>query len=574
MNYYISDLNQGKTSFTIDENEGITLIKISVLNETPNLVDLQIVWEEPCIDTYVQYGALEYNVKDLKKNFELSGRTSHISDGSPFQCLLNNDDTNAVAVAVSEGIYKTEVKSGIIEENANVQMYLTVRSDAPEKEYYTEIRIDRRHIPFYHVTEDVAAWWASHENYEPAYVPDVARETFYSTWYSFHQAVTHNELIEELKLAKEYGCKGVIIDDGWQTSDNNRGYDFTGDWELVPDKIPDMKKFADEVHDLGMKIMIWYSVPFVGKKSKAYSKFEGKLLCGGSPAVYDPRYPENRQFFIDVLKKALTEWDLDGFKLDFIDSFHNYPDEEKHSYAPGKDCPSVAKAVDIMFKDMFAQLRSIKPDILIEFRQNYIGPAMRTYGNIFRATDCANDAHVNRLHTTSLRLMSGNTAVHSDMIMWNMSETPEQAAIQLYDILFATPQISVKYNSLPESHKLMLKRFAALKEEFFNTIHFGKMTYKSYHSNFNYMSASDENFVGAVYSSEVAYIDSKFNKALIVNATQNKDIILKNSIGDFTADVEICDCMGNVTYKKESLPIGKLSEFSIPYNGSLRLSVC
>ena len=34
------------------------------------------------------------------------------------------------------------------------------------------------------------------------------------------------------------------------------------------------------------------------------------------------------------------------------------------------------------------RLTKIKTDVLIEFRQSYIGPLMRKYGNLFRAGDC------------------------------------------------------------------------------------------------------------------------------------------------------------------------------------------
>ena len=65
----------------------------------------------------------------------------------------------------------------------------------------------------------------------------------------------------------------VIIDDGWQTDDNSRGYAYCGDWEVATSKIPDMKKFVEDIHDTGMKIMIWYSVCFMGKYAKNYDKY-------------------------------------------------------------------------------------------------------------------------------------------------------------------------------------------------------------------------------------------------------------------------------------------------------------
>ena len=106
---------------------------------------------------------------------------------------------------------------------------------------------------------------------------------------------------------------------------------------------------------------------------------------------------------------------------------------------------------------MTERLRKIKKDILIEFRQPYIGPSIRKYGNMFRVTDCPGDSVTNRVGSVNLRLTSGATAVHSDMLEWHMETSAEDAARQLLAVLFAVPQISVKLENLPETHRKMLK---------------------------------------------------------------------------------------------------------------------
>jgi alpha-galactosidase len=68
------------------------------------------------------------------------------------------------------------------------------------------------------------------------------------------------------------------VDDGWQTSGVARDYAYTRDWEVAAEKIPDMKAHVGRVHALGMKYLLWYAVPFVGIRSKAYDRFAGKLL--------------------------------------------------------------------------------------------------------------------------------------------------------------------------------------------------------------------------------------------------------------------------------------------------------
>ena len=184
------------------------------------------------------------------------------------------------------------------------------------------MRIDTRPIPYHEAIDGVAKWWANMVEYKPADVPDIAKRPMYSTWYSYHQNITAKEMIEECKISKFLGCEAIIVDDGWQTLDSNRGYAFTGDW--LPERVPEMKAFVDSVHAVGMKILLWYSLPFMGEKAKNYDRFKGKYLRfwdGQGTYVLDPRYPEVREFIIQTYEKALQDWNLDGFKLDFIGRF-------------------------------------------------------------------------------------------------------------------------------------------------------------------------------------------------------------------------------------------------------------
>ena len=71
----------------------------------------------------------------------------------------------------------------------------------------------------------------------------------------------------------------MIVDDGWQTLDSKRGYAFTGDWK--PERIPEMKRFVDAVHERGMKILLWYAMSLVGERSE--SGRSGRLAPRGAP---------------------------------------------------------------------------------------------------------------------------------------------------------------------------------------------------------------------------------------------------------------------------------------------------
>lgn len=58
-------------------------------------------------------------------------------------------------------------------------------------------------------------------------------------------------------------------------------------------------------------------------------------------SVLDPRYLETRRFIIGAWVRAVRDWDLDGFKLDFIDRF-----ETNGTFCDGMDCYSVEDAAE------------------------------------------------------------------------------------------------------------------------------------------------------------------------------------------------------------------------------------
>ena len=123
--------------------------------------------------------------------------------------------------------------------------------------------------------------------------------------------------------------------------------------------------------------------------TRAWNDFRGKTLYvddGLKAAVLDPRFPEVREYLIAAYERALRDWDIDGFKFDFIDLFRIRGTDPAvaEGYA-GRDCRGVPEAVERLLTDAMARLKGLKPDLLVEFRQPYVSAAIRRYGNMFRA---------------------------------------------------------------------------------------------------------------------------------------------------------------------------------------------
>ena len=117
-----------------------------------------------------------------------------------------------------------------------------------------------------------------------------------------------------------------------------------------------MRAFVDAVHELGVEVLLWYSLPLVGESSATYPRFEGKYLRywdGQGASVLDPRYPDVREHIIDTYRRAITDWGVDGFKLDFL-GFLVANDSTELTLADGRDFASVNEATDRLMTDICA----------------------------------------------------------------------------------------------------------------------------------------------------------------------------------------------------------------------------
>ena len=141
---------------------------------------------------------------------------------------------------------------GYCEETAEIiceAIFFTLPTNAVES-YSAKIRIDMRDIPFYDSVYKTVAWWENECGYRPAYVPGHAKLPMNSLWYSYHQMLDVEDIVKECKLSKAIGMDTVIVDDGWQTDDNNRGYAYCGDWAVCENKMGDMASLVDEIHKI------------------------------------------------------------------------------------------------------------------------------------------------------------------------------------------------------------------------------------------------------------------------------------------------------------------------------------
>ena len=478
--------------------------------------------------------------------------TSELAKGSPIAAAFSEHDTNRLTASCDEALRYVEY--GLSLGASDAKLYGCFRFfkkiEAPIDFYRVKIRIDERDIFWSKPVEDATAWIVASNGFKPAYVPEAAFDPLYSTWYAFWQDVTDKRLEKEFAPAAELGMKTFILDDGWQIEKPLGVYGTTGDWLPAPSRFPDMKGHIAKAHKAGLKYLVWAALPKVGHASEAYKRFKGKFLLDepveSCSAMLDPRFPEVREYLAATFAARLRDWDLDGLKLDFIDNM-SYPavDPAIAENFAGRDIKSIPHAVDVLMKEVLRRISEVKKDALVEFRQQYIGPAMLQYGNIFRSLDCPNDLVANRRQIADLRLTSMRQAVHADMLVWNRDDTPETAGRMILSAIFAAVQYSMQLDGLKKSHRDVIRHWIAFANEHREALLKGE--FRPHHHDLCYPwieSWSAKERIAAVYCDGIIVpVLDDGKKTIVLNASSARGVAVEMK-GEGARRVEFRDVFG------------------------------
>lgn len=478
----------------------------------------------------------------------LGPMNSSLSSLMPLYAYFSESGQNRITLASSEVMRDLRFFGGMREEGSLLPLKFAffTKKELPLSDYSVKVRFDWRDIRYEDAVRDASAWMTKSASLKPARVPECAFDPLYSSWYCFHMDVYAADIEKECAIAAKHGMKTVIVDDGWHTEDTSRAYRYCGDWQVSKRRFPDMAAHVKKIQSLGMKYMLWYSVPFVGEKAKNHARFKGKYLAhieNLGASVLDPRFPEVREFLIGTYEKALKDWNLDGFKLDFIDSFRGPGESQRGG---GRDIDTVPEAVDRLMKDVYARLGAIKPDIMIEFRQSYVGPGIRQYGNMMRVADCPGNYWANRAGIARLRLTSGESAVHADMLEWNVSEKTQDAALYVVNCLFGVIQYSMMLRTLPPEHLRMIRAWLDFTQRHRNALLKGGFRAHMPHLGYPILEGFDDRErIYSVHAENMCVTPPADGRTVyIVNATSSDRVLV-----DFAAAalVEVRDTFGEKT---------------------------
>ena len=468
------------------EKENISIIPVSNENgiEIYNLPGKgKYKWTEELrgvFSTWVPLGGRDHSFRQW---WFPNCSTSVYQCGSPLLSTFDQEGKNRVTVALSDTVMRSNLTVSVDDLNQRDEIIFTVESSKENVLLY----VDRRGVYYCQAIDEAGEWMRSFLPGGQIPIPLYAELPLYSSWYNFHQEPEQYLLEKELKLASETGFKTFILDDGWQFEGENTGaYQKCGDWEVAKDKFPDFKGFCDKVHSYGIKMLLWFAVPFVGYESAEYERLKDKFAFDHpafGAAVLDIRYPVIRKHIMDILLRYVNDYGIDGFKLDFIDAF-NMEADHLPPYNDEMDVRTLDEAAVILMDEIYAKMTEIDKDFLFEFRQNYVGAAIVNRCNMLRVADCAADPITNRIGIAALRLLNGRTAIHSDMLLWGKCESALNCKRQLLNIMFSVPQISVRLTEIKEEQLELVRSFVKYYTENREILMHGRFT--AYHPELNY----------------------------------------------------------------------------------------
>ena len=304
--------------------------------------------------------------------------------------------------------------------------------------------------------QEIALWRGQLPGIGGEFSRDVWKPVF-CTWYAVHGAVTQAWCAKTAAKAAELGFGTFILDDGWCYPDMKRvcpaaigsWYEKIGDWQFDPVKFPDFRSHLEEVHKLGMKYMVWVAPYLLGLKSAMHEKLmkiPGAVIPGALEGYekLDPGNAAAAAPILDLMEKLMTDWELDGLKVDFLDQIH-----------PDVSAPH-AEACCAFTEELSRRIRKHNFNAMIEFRQSYAVPRMLRCGTQFRAGDAPFDFMLNLRRIAHIRLALGDgVPVHADPACWPADELPVNISRHFIAMMAGVPMLSVELSALsPEAEAI------------------------------------------------------------------------------------------------------------------------
>ena len=474
-----------------DLNAHTKILNVCVKNSanTPlELRSIKLCWQVPATDMHGLYfgGNPLHELGYLP--FHKQRRTVSANTGLPFIALCHRDATARAAFGLLDQLNEVTLHSFLDEETrcyhfeinkpgtTNGQTLMVDDTWEEQLFVFTQPKTHGlRQATWFEVLGHYRNWVDAQTNPALMPVPEAAFDPVFCSWTAIHHDVNHEWLMRNLTIAKDLGFKTLITDDGWFLPSGEGlfgDYRYVGDWTPEVSKFPDFSAHVAAVKALGFRYLLWIAPFMIGYNNTRAETYAHLFTTGQEKERFHNLSPwknETRDIISSLLTTLLKTYDLDGFKLDFIDAVKPTSERTENS---SKD--TLGQKIFETLQHVMNELQQHKPGLLIEFRNTYTNLASRSYSNLYRSSDVPINPGLNRWQATLLRLLAPDRAVHTDPGLWHPDDSDENVAVHLINLLAAVPMVSVELDTYPQSHLALLRNWIGFYNTHRNTLAHGR----------------------------------------------------------------------------------------------------
>lgn len=200
---------------------------------------------------------------------------------------------------------------------------------------------------------------------------------------------------EVLAVARKYQEEGIKID---QIVIDFFHWTYQGDWKFDKKYWPDPKAMIDELHSMGIKVVVsvW---PSVDRKSENFEEMMEKGLLihteRGAAQTYDyqgdcveidPFNPETREFVWEKCRQNYYDLGIDGFWLDNSEPDYGVYDFENYRYSKGPALTCSNMYPQMYSRIFFDKMKDLRDGNVVNLlRSGWAGS--QKYGNVLWSGD-------------------------------------------------------------------------------------------------------------------------------------------------------------------------------------------
>lgn len=461
---------RGKPAASVERVDGFVLVHFDMpAPESGPLGEYHINVRAPFVDIHRSWvGSIDCwrgsELVSIALNYEFD---SVANRNMPVICNYNRFGENRGVIALLNQTPATHINQRPIIDTPPMHLMQTRFSRKAVRGGFREtLVLGRQKTHFSHAIQRLFQLCKRRLSIQPMAAPDWARAPVWCSWYSHLYHLTQEQVHAQIPHLVRAGFGTVVLDASWFKRPDAAMHRVAGVYRADAPALPDLRALSRRLHDQGLRLMLWCAPHFLGFRSSLRaamspycihdSKSRSYLLC--------PSCPQSIAHVRTLTERLMRDYELDGLKLDFLDTVEPRCIDKKHPHVDGDPGLSMLKLMAAARDGML----SVKADAAIEYRVSYSTLSSLGMANCHRGNDGPYDADYIRRENLFLRLFCDYpSAVWSDYAYWHPRESPANIALMLGQQIFSggVPTVSIDLTQCSDAHRRSLTQWLSFYNE-------------------------------------------------------------------------------------------------------------